>query len=356
MAPPTFRHRFVTAGTAAPHSVPAGELWLDVGNAAAEGVYDHHQGGASSTAALVMDRATEIIARTAGSRELTLVSHTAPDLDAVTAAWLVSGLAGARRSPPEAALHRIVTAVAEHDQGHEDDGPLDQNLGMVFNLLLLDAADDTDRMARGMALLDNIGRRMAGGCGLAQAVAAEGLGPRIAAEAAAYAIDRAEAECFPVLLPTRTGGARACDVLAFVDPRCALLKHFARRSHDGALLVSWELGGSPPEWRHIVSVDPDSGLTLERLGDALERAERAVEAASTVPLRPGRHPVAPGRGRFGGDLPSPWYDGRGHRHSIVDSPSIADPARPRCASLLSPASIRETMRRIYPRTPETTAR
>jgi hypothetical protein len=74
--------------------------------------------------------------------------------------------------------------------------------------------------------------------------------------------------------------------------------------------------------RCILSVRPDSEASLQGLGDLLDQAEaqrrqeiygvddRAVDPATGL-----AKPPRPGYANS-----DPWYDGRGHRHTIVDAP------------------------------------
>jgi hypothetical protein len=69
-------------------------------------------------------------------------------------------------------------------------------------------------------------------------------------------------------------------------------------------------------------VTPGSGATLRGLGERLDRAEAARRAAAfgvddrVVDPATGE-PKSP---RSGYDNADPWYDGRAHGHTIVDSP------------------------------------
>ncbi|HLO78280.1 MAG TPA: hypothetical protein VK196_17625, partial [Magnetospirillum sp.] len=176
----------------------------------------------------------------------------------------------------------------------------------------------------------------------AVAAAAGGeLRGRLDQAARGFAADMAAAAWGRVALP---GVADPVTVAHFVDPACPLLKHFFRRDHgDAVLAVSWTLAGG--EWRHVISVQAECGLALPGLGAALEQAERKAEEGRT--LRPGRERVQAGSGRFGGDVVSPWYDGRGHDFTIVDSPSVGAGETARCASLLSPARVWDVITSLY---------
>jgi hypothetical protein len=173
------------------------------------------------------------------------------------------------------------------------------------------------------------------------------------AAAAAYAADRDGGRRFTARLP---GAEAPIDALAVANPTCQLFKDFARHDRAGSprgrgfgfLVVSYTLHpGKRTLWHHIISVDPALGRRLDGLGARLEAAEQALEDAAAAPLFGGRERVAPGTGRHGADVASPWYDGRAHGHTIVDSPLIEADGRPLCASQLSPERVLAIVRDMY---------
>lgn len=344
---PILHFRFVAPGSSAPATLPADCLWIDVGNGGQAAVLDHHQGsGDTCAAAMVAARADQVLDRFAALPQVTVVTHQRPDLDAVAGCWLAARLLADGTLPPAAAV--LAAQVGRHDQGHADAGSDPAaDLALVAALSLDQAGDDQARLEAGFALLDRIAAAMAEGAMLEHAVAAA-AGPGIAQAldkaATTYAADAARARRGRLRL-----GDRPVAAALFVDPACPLLKHFFRHAEPGALLaVSWRLADG--EWRHIVSVEPEADLRLTGLGAALEAAERRAEAGRTP--RPGREIVPLGQGRFGGDIASPWYDGRGHAFTIVDSPSIGSGDDARCASLLSPEAVWAVLGALYAPTQE----
>lgn len=340
--PPEIHLQFVAPGSSAPTDLAADCLWIDVGNGGHAAVLDHHQGGAETcAAAMVAARADDLLRRFGALRSVTMVTHQRPDLDAATGCWLAARLLENGALPNGAAF--LAAQVGRHDQGLGD-AAVDPaaDLGLVMALTLDQAGDDQARLATAFALLDRINTRLAVGDVLEAAVAATAapsLGLALDAAAQAYAADAARARRGSLSLD-----GRPVTVAHFTDPACPLLKHFFRRAKPAAVLaVSWRQ--TKGEWRHIISVEPESGLRLAGLGSVLEAAERRAEAGT--PLRPGREIVPAGQGRFGGDIASPWYDGRGHAFTIIDSPSIGTGAHARCASLLSPDAVWTILATLY---------
>jgi hypothetical protein len=137
-------------------------------------------------------------------------------------------------------------------------------------------------------------------------------------------------------LPGQFGGQvetwslRVRDVQNSYDPeRCQFFKDWARtdaaHSPNGkgfAALCVFHSEGPGQERRCILSVTPDSGATLRGLGALLDGAEadrrrqvfgmddRVTDPATGQPKPP----------RSGYSNSDPWYDGRGHAYTIVDSP------------------------------------
>ncbi len=91
--------------------------------------------------------------------------------------------------------------------------------------------------------------------------------------------------------------------------------------------------------RAIISVKPDSGITLKGLGDALEKAEQEAQARQFPDnfdaWRSSNNPTP------GYDIEDPWYDGAAHNYTIIDAPARG--------SLLSLDEIRAvTLKAFHP--------
>jgi hypothetical protein len=372
-------------GAVAPDPLPAGEVWLDVGNRTGPRVLDQHggHGGAVSSTRLALERHDELVGtQVEGRGEVTLVLHAAPDLDAIGAAWLVARRLELGRLPgPAPAVEAIVGAIDESDLGFDAAEDVRRSWPVVMKLRLeIEAAagDDTARARAGFAALDASLASLARGHDL-EAVALDLTTPalRAALDGAAqdYTTDFEQGHVFEARLPVlgpeggprlgpttgpkgTTGEWKRTDGLQLLNPRCRLFKELARHDRAGSpagqgfalLAVSWlvDAEAQPPHWRHIVSTEPRSGLGLHGLGQRLEALEQQRENATGRPLLAGRERVGEGRGRHGSNVASPWYDGRGHDYTIVDSPSVLLGGRPTCASCLQPPEVLEAIRRLAP--------
>lgn len=127
-------------------------------------------------------------------------------------------------------------------------------------------------------------------------------------------------------LPALFGDRREADALMIrhvqdpKDPdRCIFFKDWARsdtvRSVGGFTFLSIYETLSPSRGRAILSVKPESGLMLRGLGDVLDFHETGTRLR-----REGRDTRLEGSQRPGYTNADPWYDGRSHVFTIVDSP------------------------------------
>jgi class 3 adenylate cyclase len=153
------------------------------------------------------------------------------------------------------------------------------------------------------------------------------------------------------LIPCKAGPeARVPQDCAIIqDPHSVLFKLWARGEGYPMLVVDYPQSPLAPAGsqavriplsRFIISVLPDSGLTLAALAAALDRQEtvrrRTLTEATGVNL------VRHGPPRPGYDNADPWYDGRSilHANTIVDAP--------RQGSVLHLDEVVEVLQKVYP--------
>jgi hypothetical protein len=110
------------------------------------------------------------------------------------------------------------------------------------------------------------------------------------------------------------------------NPKSMLFKTWTRNPINNVkryefMTVCWT---SEKKNRYVISVDPELNLSLNGLGQELERHEtmKRRESGQDRPSFPKR---------FLSDNADPWYYGQGHNYTIVDSPF--------CGSLLSPEEV-----------------
>jgi hypothetical protein len=355
-------------GTPAPPDVPEDEIWLDVGGRAGLQVLDHHGGDTPLRSAmeLVAARFFSLVPET--SRRLpvlTLVLHNDPDVDAVSAAWLAARLLALDRLPaPLASLSLLASAVGEHDQGmHRAPYPL-QSWALVLRTLLREeyaALPEPEQALAAFKPLD-----MTWDC-LVQGGSLEDAAARITTPLVRKTLERA-ARCyaedlrrgwnFKAALPLR-GAAPGLwgevDALFVPDPESPLVRELAQadteNSREGRGFTLFAASKSAGEamgrrlWRYSLVTNPASGFHLEGLGQRLEAAEKAKEDAMGLAPLPGRERLGEGGGRHGMGVRAPWYDGRGHGHTILESPALCLDGKSVRGSVLSPEEMLDTLAR-----------
>ena len=357
------------------HLVPHGSvlspapnsLVLDVGNGCGPGMLDQHHDRSlgPSTVSLLFARPEYVydhlvgpwlaLERTQGSVQgrtaaFTITSHHEPDLDAVATMVLAMALVETGGLPPWAdALRQLVEttdAGAFEVRRPVDPAPLERALHVGFKALgkLLADADPMTRLQERITFVRQ-GCEAVWARGLVEAPsathpAARLLDPEHPASAAWWELDGAdalrdwiradEAAFWEEARATAsldehwqvrdavTGRAVAVRtaVLSRV-PESYLAKEWLRQEGYVLTVIPLALDAGSGSVRVIASVPNGSGYTLRGLGRVLEEAEheRAMETGGEDRLLQPRWPEAWCTNS------NPWYDGRGHDHTIVDSPS-----------------------------------
>jgi class 3 adenylate cyclase/tetratricopeptide (TPR) repeat protein len=367
-----FRPTFVGFGTKLP-STP-GSLALDVGGLAQPGVIDHHMsqpelaGHCATSLVLahpewVTEHRIQAIGAGAHHRP-EFVLHRAPDLDCCAAALLAQFLLEQReqrergdpRVEPGAGadlilddgVHRLAEYVRAVDQGRVLVGSRpEQSLYMVFMASHQQAIEeaaargldgpraDALLLERGMFVVYVALSRLRQDAALDPIrVFAQPGHPfleemrQVERDADAYQRDKARSERHRVRLPRRDEeGTIEVQLLRTEEPSSTYHKVWARDDGFPMLHVAYPLERVPDSLRkaqvtlrrQIISVDPEIDAHLPGLGRLLDEREQVererIFREHGVDLR------RRGRPREGFDNADPWYDGRGHAHTIVDSPN-----------------------------------
>jgi hypothetical protein len=340
---------FVPPGSLAPDPLPRQEVWVDVGSRAEPPVFDHHAGGAESTAALVRRHRIWLREKTFTR----IVTHSAPDVDALTAIWLIrdEGVGSDDTTVDQRMIDQLVDLVTRHDRGDEPIVPPTRDWGTLFAEYLT-GLDDEKRVLAGLKVLD-----------LTYGLMAERGANNLEVEDVfpAWLIQRADgaerhfnddwqrARQYRMSLGDATDQVRAVHI---TDPVCPLFHPFLRWQsrqrliHADVCVVSTKVqadGFPAPLWRHIISVPRNAGLNLAGFGHALEQTERCKEDQLEGPFVPERRRLTPGKGRFGSGVLSPWYDGRGHGQTIIDTPCFIWRGKTVCGSLQTPEEIAKVL-------------
>ena len=364
----SFRFRFVPVGdTAAPFTDPQDELWLDVGNRLQPGVIDHHQmtGNANSAARLVVEHPELMTGALRPDRSpedpFTIVLQENVDLDCLASSYLAmrylsSGTFGI--SPH--ALEIFVSYVDRNDQGF-----LGMSLEHKFTLYAafyrlkerLLTESPSEEYARGefvrvsTRLFDFVINAIeTADVSLYEfdAFTCPGLFTEedrrfMERDKLRYeqslVDERHRARMGMLELPLRLGGRKRVEALFIrnvAGESGDLSRNFKiwartdanRAPSCGGFVVLSMFHHHPVRTFCIVSIkpevgsDPASDVTLRGLGERLEAAERRKRIETEgVDNRLFDANGNPRQNRTGCDHPDPWYDGRGHKYTIVDGPN-----------------------------------
>ncbi len=361
--PTALRLAFARPGERAPvFQGPQDRVFLDVGNDLATGVIDHHQQvqSAGSTARLVLahthllDRA--VLPSRRPNAPFTLVLHENPDLDCVASAALAWAYLTTGEFPAGSGLLAdYIDLVDGGSLGVTLERPF--TLQCAFRQLLVRVFNQrwnarqlawTSLVRHGMDLVSAVAQAAHEQAVAIEQIDAFALSP-VLTEDDRQAVLRDRERYQAKLRDPRSQARRAWlelydqqgrlmrvpallarDVQNPDDlERCVYFKDWARS--DAALagetpgfvaLCIFQSEGIDHIRRCILSVTPESGASLEGLGELLDNAEaerrievHGVDNRVQDPVR--GEPLEPRPGYRNAD---PWYDGRSHRYTILDSP------------------------------------
>lgn len=151
-------------GQPAPRYMPSNQFWLDVGGRNEGHVFDHHISGSGSqfTIDLVVERFRdgELIA-SAPNQKVQLVTHIQPDIDGISACWVLCAFLDGRLSSIPSWLVHLADRIRDHDQGYEAEIEVEYDWIVWFSLeLMLFVDDDNARIQRGFQILKEISKAL----------------------------------------------------------------------------------------------------------------------------------------------------------------------------------------------------
>ena len=357
------RFVYVGPGSSVPREGPAPDrLYLDVGNDLRTGVLDHHQSQSyvgSTTRLVAMNPdlvAGAVQPRRDPATPFTIVLHEVPDFDSVASAYLAVALLTTGEFPPGTeALARYADKLVEGSIGHTLSQPFSPYAAYMQLLnrhtrlgRTADHAYWRDCVDQGVNLIAYaLDRSLRDGVALpsVDALACPDLFGEedrrdILADVERYHRKLADPKTCTRIerlsLPGQFGGRVELDTLLvrdvenLNDPDCCLFfKDWARSDRqrlpggDGFLALSVFMTETPRDPRRcILSVTPDSGASLRGLAGLLDAAEserrRQIYGEDDRLIDPATGSRKPPRAGY--DNADPWYDGRAHGFTIVDSP------------------------------------
>ena len=372
-----FSLKFVPMGTIAPSKVEKNEIWIDVGNIFNKHIYDHHFGSSNelSASSLIFQNFEEHLDEYKKFKFLNLVTHQKPDLDAITGIWLIEGILNDSDFFKSVAIKDTIQLVTENDQGWINSETPEKCWPIVFRLLLnyeYNEYSDIQRVEKGKEILNttlNLLKKQKDFSSVAQEIITNNVKFIITNAKRDYLEDLTRAVRFQLKLPIynslrykekilnkpreepdKNVRRALSDVVWFSEPKSSLLKELARSDRQNSMLgfgfstiVTSETVKKNEYYRYIISTDPLSGFNLDGLGCLLEQTEQKLENDSGK-IDVGREKLQNNVGRFGYNVNSPWYDGRGHNFTIIDSPNVENKELGKIiASKLKPAAVLETL-------------
>jgi serine/threonine-protein kinase len=372
--------RFVFAGygCTAPRLMPPDRLFLDVGGDLRAGVIDHHRfiGAKTCTASLILKHSGYVDQAVAPDRDgqelFAILVHQEPDLDCVASALFARQYLAMQRFPEEA--EKLAAYVEWVDAGGQSSlTSFRSSLYVAYQILVHRLAKQ-----RFPTLQERWDKQLRAGMALAEAVLREVIHrghdvaevdafavPGGVGEAARQEVEedeqryqrklkdpRCHVRVGQLQLPDRNGYLAAVDLLLIRDAdnlydpdRCEMVKIWARADtvhspgKKGFVALNTFTSEGPEQVRRcIISVRPDAPVTLEGLGKWIEKAEHERRKQGNLGkdgreyelLTGGRLPDRPGYSN-----PDPWYDGRAHDYTIIDSP--------RCGTVLTADEIEQLL-------------
>jgi len=339
-----------------------GVVYLDVGNRCEPGVIDHHTGlDIGDSACEVINSSPRLVLshlRGVRETEIEFRLHTGPDLDCAASfysacEWLAGYRAAESGAPGRvrvALLRELARYVSQIDQGRFPD--FDHHLDSLYGVFQAHCGllgkrlgrrpTDRELLGAGLRVIDAamfLAESAEGTTDFARVFEAE---PEWFAEEREwlrgdrdkYLEDRARGETYEAAVGGADGRLLG---LWLTRPESKMFKSWARNDPDAPggkgypwLVVDWTEKG---EAKFIFSVEPDSGLHLRGLGQALEAVETEKRKKMEKP-----RPETPKR--FTADNSDPWYFGQGHGYTIVDVPG--------CGTVLSKDEVIGTHRAWKP--------
>ena len=364
--------KFVPYGTVAPDDLQGqNELYVDVGNGLRPGVVDQHQlhSFKGSTAQLLAEH-TELlelaISEDFDEKKRFLISmHVRPDFDCLLSTWIAIKLLSTGELPEN--IEGLLLYSSEIDEGRL--GATRENPFSIYSAYMFLAnrlgirrwrspEDQYQRqVSQGLQIIDYAYEQMMEHemspldvnafytPGLFSPVDENEIKADLRRYEKKLNASASHARSIQLKLSGVLGGRREVPAL-FVrhvqdasDPnRVIHFKDWARSDlersgADGFVVLSVYSGSiEANDARCIISVKPSMRVYLKGLGKKLEDAESAkrIEQFGTDPrlVNEQGEALTP---RPGYNNPDPWYDGRGHSYTIVDSP--------RSGTVLSPEEI-----------------
>jgi len=327
------KFEFIKMGTHNIKVVP-NKIILDVGTALKTGLIDHHHLDNPTCTTKLLIENPEYISDwiKIGSKDYTIGLHEIPDLDCICSAYLAVKYIETGSFP---AGHKLLADYTfKIEQGIIDRPDVENpRIYEIMEILREKYRDDHDKVKMGFELLDYVFAKLQGNLDNKNLEGLfKGEHPFIT-EVNELAMDKPKYEedlkdsqkIIPIsinLPHKRTKEPLLKDGLIYYNPQATHFKLWARTDTENSpqrkgfifLFVIWEnsWGEDHHKDRYVISVDPNSNVDLAKLGCILNHYEEEALGNYKIPIEELRFKEY--------NLRDPWYDGRGHNFTIVDTP------------------------------------
>lgn len=318
-------------------------LILDTGNSLQPGCIDHHQPGSaynnSCTASIVTLEAAQFIGHLKGLDEITIVTHYAPDLDAIGAVFL--SLVYLKTGSFKKEYLLLADYIFEVDSGKLSINPEEPiSIASIWMAIANKESNlppfqrnNEATVREGIGFLDSVIETLEHNANpfdgqlLKNIKGFDNEKDTIYQDIEFYKEDvRERSICSIITLPNpEEGGLDELDVIITKEPKSLLWKYWVRGDKINSVLGDGFIA-TCAHWknRSIISTDPNFPYNLKGLGLMIDRLEidksllagESLDELINGPKDNDKKGPRPGFHRY-----DPWYDGRGgHNYTIIDSP------------------------------------
>lgn len=290
-------YSFIAPGTSIENSTD-GKLYLDVGNSLKPGIIDHHHLRSQQSAThLVYDHPEHIPQET---NEIVL--HNSPDLDCIAASYLTVQFLEKKAFPTYS--NALVKFLDKSDFGKPIENII--NLASLFTIIKSTCHDETEMVHKGHQLINDLASYGFDSGHIPEKYLS--LKDSIEEDYKLYKdqFDRFTTTSYNLPLRSDPTHYQKTKCLIMDQPQAKLFKDWARADGYDMLIVQW------PEKRTVISVKADGIVNLLGIGDRLNSAEKQKRKELNISIDEPNRP--------GYDMTDPWYDGRAHDYTIIDTP------------------------------------
>jgi hypothetical protein len=329
-------------------------LYLDTGGQNEGVVFDHHFSDTDAQSTVQILNSPKGLARiqhylnTSKGKNLILVTHPYPDLDAITACVIVLRL----QEGKGLLAPGLIEIISRHDQGYATSNETVASIPIFF-ALLSGHSDDEKTLCDGLAFLDILQEACEHNSfqpGITDLTSIAELQKRFPKETKRlqnleeeYQQVINQAKSFTAPHPTLEGNSIHGIWLSLSGSTPPGFKTWLKKKMEAdptawgqILVIRWKDAPAP---RVVISGSPDTGLNLQSWGQEIDRLESEQSERLEKSNRDLPHilqHIADQRGQQNNSQPTfirgtqhprpgfnnndPWYDGRGHQGSIIDSP------------------------------------